>query len=125
MKTISVILWKDGLIGFYRGAFVAGAGTITQRAFVTSTFELLYTKWSNNESSTTTNPLIKWQAIAAGFMAGSLRAIIECPFEYLKVRRISDNKACITELYKGFSTLYPRSVILLTIYFTFVDFFRR
>lgn len=59
-------------------------------------------------------------------MAGSLRALIECPFECVKVKQIAGN--CQIEnvnFYKGFSSLYPRCVFLLTTYFTYVDFLRR
>jgi len=30
---------------------------------------------------------IEWRVLFAGFMAGSSRSIIECPFEYAKVKR--------------------------------------
>ena len=69
--------------------------------------------------------MIKWETMAAGFAAGSLRALIECPFEYLKVRRMAKVEPKFTDCYRGFTTLYPRSVMLLSTYFTFVDVMRR
>ena len=115
---------QDGLTGLYKGAMAAGAGTITQRAFVTSAFELCYTKWSQ-ENLDQANSLIMWQTVVAGFAAGSLRSLIECPFEYFKVRRMCGKSAHMSESFSGFRTLFLRSTILLTTYFTYVDAMRR
>ena len=89
---------------------------------MTSAFELCFTKWS---SPLTNDRFIKWEVMMAGMAAGSLRALIECPFEYLKVRRMAKVDPCLSDCYRGFTTLYPRSVLLLTTYFTFVDVMRR
>lgn len=56
-----------------------------------------------------------------------MRALIECPFECVKVKQIAGNSVKIENInfYKGFSSLYPRCVFLLTTYFTYVDCLRR
>ena len=30
---------------------------------------------------------IEWRTFVAGWMSGSFRAVLECPFEYAKVKR--------------------------------------
>jgi hypothetical protein len=92
---------------------------------VTSAFELCYTKWSSAQLEVDHGRIIKLETVAAGMVAGSLRALIECPFEYFKVRKMVKVEACYKDCYRGFTTLYPRNVILLTSYFTFVDGMRR
>ena len=53
-------------------------------------FEAFYTKWENNEGMRRNIPFtggLEWRVPCAGFIAGSTRSFIECPFEYAKVKR--------------------------------------
>ena len=77
-------------MALYRGALAAGTGSIIYRATGFSVFELFYTKWEAN--SLLRNPIpftggIEWRTFAAGVMSGSFRSLLECPFEYAKVKR--------------------------------------
>ena len=63
--------------------------------------------------------------IAAGIVSGTVRSLIECPFEYAKVKGQTKQVWVMKDVYKGFTNLYPRSTILMTIYFMQVDSYRR
>ena len=57
--------------------------------------------------------------------SGVIRSIIECPFEYAKVRRQTNQAWKLVEIYRGFATLLPRSTLILTTYFLQVDLWQR
>ena len=61
----------------------------------------------------------------SGMLGGTARAIIECPFEYAKVKGQTGQIWHFKDAYKGFSYLYPRTTGLMTIYFLMVDSLRR
>jgi hypothetical protein len=84
------MLKQEGFGGFYRGALAAGSGSIVYRATGFSVFELFFTKWENNERMRRQIPFsggLELRTAVAGYLSGSFRAILECPFEYIKVRR--------------------------------------
>ena len=90
IQTIKNVLEKDGPLILYRGALAAGTGSIIYRATGFSVFELFYTKWASNPSMRETIPFtggIEYRTLCAGWMSGSFRALLECPFEYAKVKR--------------------------------------
>ena len=90
VETIRNVLKNEGPLTFYRGALAAGTGSIVYRATGFSIFEIFFTKWANNEKMTKKIPFtggIEWRTFVAGWMSGSFRAVLECPFEYAKVKR--------------------------------------
>lgn len=90
LETVSSVLKKEGPLILYRGALAAGTGSIIYRATGFSVFELFYTKWESNQALRAHIPYtggIEWRTFAAGWMSGSFRALLECPFEYAKVNR--------------------------------------
>ena len=89
-NVIETIVKDQGFKGFYKGALAAGSGSIVYRATGFSVFELFFTKWEQSESMRRKIPYsgdLELRTAAAGFLSGSFRAILECPFEYIKVRR--------------------------------------
>jgi len=88
--SIRTIVQQEGLTGFYKGALAAGTGSIVFRATGFSVFELFFTKWENSESMRRKIPWsggLELRTVVAGWLSGSFRAVLECPFEYIKVRR--------------------------------------
>jgi solute carrier family 25 carnitine/acylcarnitine transporter 20/29 len=53
----------------------------------------------------------------AGIASGAARAVIECPFEFAKVKKQTNQPWLIRDSYKGFSNLLPRSIGILTFYY--------
>ena len=58
-------------------------------------------------------------------MSGTIRSLLECPFEYAKVKRQTSQQWHFKEIYKGFSNLYPRSTCVMLTFFITVDSFKR
>lgn len=90
IDTVKNVLKEEGFLRLYRGALPAGTGSIVFRGTGFSTFELFFTKWEKNEFMCKKIPGsggMELRTVAAGIMSGSARAVLECPFEYAKVKR--------------------------------------
>ena len=78
------------MLSLYRGAVSAGTGSIVFRSTGFTVFELFYTRWEKNPTMCQTIPFtggLEYRTVVAGWASGSFRAVLECPFEYAKVRR--------------------------------------
>lgn len=66
-------------------------GTVIQRGTVMATYELVYSG-SENHSSELTKEIpytggVQKRTVLSGMCAGLVRSVLECPFEYIKVRQ--------------------------------------
>ena len=68
---------------------------------------------------------VQYKIVLGGLISGSTRAVLECPFEYAKVKRQTGQSWVFKDVYKGFSNLYIRSAGLLTYAFIMMDVTRR
>lgn len=87
--TVASIWTTEGFLGFYRGCIPPFFGSVIYRSTQFSVFEAFYTKWGSNEDMCKEVPGmfgVEYRTIAAGFLGGSARSCIECPFEYAKVK---------------------------------------
>ena len=57
------------------------------------------------------------RVVAAGLIAGFSRSLVECPFEYAKVKGQTGQVWVLKDIFKGLSTLVPRSTFMMTAYF--------
>lgn len=128
LETIKSVYRQEGPIGFYRGCIPPFFGSVIYRSVQFSAFELFFTLWKDNESLCKPIPGafgIEWRTLFAGFLAGSARSFIECPFEYAKVNRQVGGTWYMKSIYKGLTEQYFRSTFMMTLYFCQVDLFRR
>lgn len=105
VQVISSMVKNEGLGSFYKGALAAGTGSIVYRATGFSVFELFYTKWENDQSMRRHIPFcggLELRTAVAGWLSGSFRAVLECPFEYIKVRRQTGQNWQFSQIYSGF-----------------------
>ena len=63
--------------------------------------------------------------IFGGMLSGTCRALVECPFEYSKVKGQTGQNWQLQDVYNGFKPTWFKAVGLMTTYFILVDFFRR
>jgi hypothetical protein len=82
-------VWQSqGIRGFYQGAVPMFIGSIMYRSLQFAVFDACYTKYKDN--SFWNQPIVlgvqRW-VVLAGVVGGVCRAVLECPFEYTKVRR--------------------------------------
>lgn len=90
IDTIKKVYRRENFIGFYRGCIPPFIGSIAYRSIQFSVFELFYTKWDTSDTMRATIPYtggLQYRVVAAGLLAASARSVIECPFEYAKVKR--------------------------------------
>ena len=114
--------------GFYKGSNAIVVGTMLQRGSVMATYEYVYNQSSEYKKLQEIVPYsagVEKRTVLSGFCAGALRSVIECPFEYVKVRRMTGQPWHLSHVYKGFSTLAPRSTLILTSFFVQVDCWQR
>ena len=82
---------KEGPIGFYRGWVPPFFGSVIYRSVQFSVFEATYTFMADKEAMCKPIPFafggLEWRTLLAGWAGGSARSFIECPFEYVKVKR--------------------------------------
>jgi len=88
---ISRDLWKnEGLKGFYRGALSPFFGSTVYRSTQFAMSDAVMVKYENHPVLGKEIPMmggIEGRTLLGGVAAGTLRACIECPFEFSKVRR--------------------------------------
>jgi solute carrier family 25 carnitine/acylcarnitine transporter 20/29 len=126
--TIRDVWVKEGIPGFYKGAIPPFIGSILFRSLQFSIYDAKYAFYKDYEFMKKEIPGtfgLQYRVVAAGVMASSVRAIIESPFEYAKVKRQTGQSWSLIAAYKGFGTLYFRTVGMLTSFFIFMDTFRR
>jgi solute carrier family 25 (mitochondrial carnitine/acylcarnitine transporter), member 20/29 len=90
LKSIEMVYHRDGLIGFYRGVIPPFFGSIIYRSLQFSAYEAVFTKCENSPNSRKKIPLtggIELRVLYGAMASATSRAIVECPFEYAKVKR--------------------------------------
>ena len=90
VQSIKMVYERGGLIGFYRGVVPPFFGSTIYRSLQFSAFEAVYTKCETHETLKQAIPFsggIQLRVILGAFASATSRAIVECPFEYAKVKR--------------------------------------
>ena len=88
-ETIGKVMKTEGPKGFYRGWAPPFTGSILFRSLQFSVYEMVHTKCEQYESLTRSIPGtygIQYRVIAGAFMGATARSLVECPFEYAKVK---------------------------------------
>lgn len=83
------LIRSDGLAGLYKGGGVSAAGVMLQRSFVQGSYQMFYAKWEKDAIMSEEIPYsngLQLRTLAAALIAGTVRSVLECPFEYTKVR---------------------------------------
>jgi solute carrier family 25 carnitine/acylcarnitine transporter 20/29 len=128
LDSIKMVYNKYGPIGFYRGFIPPIIGSTIYRSIQFSAFEAVFTKCESHPSTRHKIPFsggIELRILLGAFTSATCRAIIECPFEFVKVRRQTGQEWKLADGYTGFQVLYMRTLGLMTSYFIIIDSFRR
>ena len=129
LKTTCKRIWeKEGVRGFYRGALSPLIGSIIFRSLQFSVFESTFTYFKDNKTLTKDIPYtygVQPRVILGGLFAAAVRTVIECPFEYAKVKKQTRQSWNIFSVYRGIGALYLRTTGLMTTFLVLVDSFRR
>lgn len=128
ITSIKQVYKQDGLKGFYAGALPPLLGSIVFRSLQFSVFESFYTYNERYDVMRREIPGlygIQYRVVGGGLVASFARSVVECPFEYAKVKRQTGQTWQFNHAYHGFGVLYTRTTILMTTFFMFIDSFRR
>jgi len=90
MATIKNVYNVEGFVGFYRGWMPPFIGSVIFRSMQFTVYDIVHTRSGKIDGMKEKIPFsggIEWRILLAGFTAGSVRSLIECPFEYAKVKR--------------------------------------
>ena len=118
----------DGPAGFYKGWAPPFAGSILFRSLQFSVYQMVYKKCEQYEQLCKSIPGthgVQYRVIAGGVMGGTARALVECPFEYAKVKSQTGQLWKPTDVYKGFFQLWPRNVGMFSTFFFIYDSCKR
>jgi solute carrier family 25 (mitochondrial carnitine/acylcarnitine transporter), member 20/29 len=151
-QTIRHIYRAQGLAGFYKGFFPPLVGTALTRGILFSTYSGVYSACSHSKLLSDEIPYtagLGLNVVLGGIAAGSARAIVETPLEFVKVRSIvgksaamnggtastgesfvktaardfaSSPVAAVRHMYHGFVPTLLRSVGVCGSFFVLVDY---
>ena len=128
LETIRSVYRKEGPIGFYRGSIPPFIGSILYRSTQFSVFEAFYTRWENDAAMCKEIPGmfgLEWRTLAAAIAGGSARSLVECPFEYAKVKGQTGQKWYLSQLYTGMRVQYPRTTLMMITFFSVIELSRK
>jgi len=127
VQSVKAVWGAEGFSGFYKGWAPTIIGSVLFRSAIFTVYELTYSagekhQWMKNKIPGTD---FEWRILIGGINAGTTRALIECPFEYMKVKRQTGQVWSFRSIYTGFMPQYIRSTGMLTWYFMSLNFWRR
>lgn len=118
---------EQGMRGLYRGCIPPLMGSGMYRSAQFAVFESIYTymdtPFGKYEFPGTAG--LQARVLAGGIGASTVRAIIETPLEYAKVRRQTQQSWQLRHVYRGLGVTWCRTVGLMTTYFIILDSLRR
>lgn len=120
-------LLKIGIKGLYKGSVPAFTGSIAFRSVQWAAYNGTYDHL-NSEFYQQTLPCtggLQARVVLASIAAGSARAIIECPFEYVKVMMQVGKRWVWQDVFKGFAAIWARDVPLFIVALGLIDTMKR
>lgn len=122
------IMKTEGPVGFFRGIGGPIMGSSIFRSSQFASFEAFYGFVERYTFFTSAIPFtagLQLRVVCGGIVSGTCRALIECPFEYTKVRRQVGLSWQVKDLYNGFRPTWFKGMGMMTTYFTTIDTLRR
>jgi solute carrier family 25 (mitochondrial carnitine/acylcarnitine transporter), member 20/29 len=135
-QTMHTIFKKDGIKGFYSGGSSIVIGSSLFRSTQLLVFEAVHSRFDKNNLKnknfekffTYTIPHtlgLEVRTVAAGLAAGIGRALVECPFEFIKVRKQTDNIISVKNIYRGIKPLILKNSLMICLGMSMLDSIRR
>lgn len=122
-------LKAQGIRGLYKGCLPPLMGSGIFRSAQFAVFEGVYTYLDKYETFGKREiPFtcgLQHRVLIGGLCGSTVRAIIETPLEYAKIRRQTQQEWKLGQVYKGFGVTWLRTVGLMCSYFIIIDHNRR
>lgn len=121
------IFKSHGVFGFFKGITAPMFGSSLFRSVQFASYESFNTFAENIKPLRSHVPLteLEIRVIIGGIISGTSRALIECPFEYIKVRKQIGLSWEIKKMYTGFQATWYKAMGLMSTYFIILDYFKR
>eukprot|EP00457_Paulinella_chromatophora_P013613 gb/GEZN01013938.1/.p1 GENE.gb/GEZN01013938.1/~~gb/GEZN01013938.1/.p1 ORF type:complete len:271 (-),score=21.66 gb/GEZN01013938.1/:91-903(-) len=112
---------KEGIRGLYRGGLplFIGGGLMRSAQFGVNDAALAAIR--DHTPRFRLFGVIDYQVVLAGFCGGIGRGIVEGPFEFMKVRKQTEQSYRFTQIYKGSSTTVFRNMFLFSSFVLYRD----
>lgn len=136
LQSVKSVYITDGVKGFYRGGLSIVLGSSMFRSTQFSAFEAFHSRFDKQNLKgksfenffTKTIPCtmgLEVRTLFAGVFSGICRSILECPFEYIKIRKQVATQFKFKNTYQGLFPLMLKNSLMISIGFCFIDSFRR
>jgi solute carrier family 25 carnitine/acylcarnitine transporter 20/29 len=143
MKTLLTVFKNEGMKGLYRGLLPPLVGSSIFRSVQFSAYAWAYSRAGTYTALKKEIPYtggIEVRVIVAGIFSSTVRASIEAPLEYIKVRKQTNQGWLeaksygdalrnpfkeIRSLYRGFSLFWTRTYLVMGTFFILVDSLER
>ena len=136
LQSINSIYKQEGLKGFYRGGTSIVLGSSLFRSAQLSIFEAIHSRFDRNNLKnknyekyfTYEIPYtmgLEVRTVVAGLACGVGRALVECPFEFVKVRKQTQKKINLKHIYQGIWPLTLRNSLMMCLGMSLLDSIRR
>jgi len=127
VSCFSETLKKDGFKGLYKGSISAMLGSISFRAVQWAVYDATYVL-TDSDSFSYKIPFtggLEVRVVISSISAATSRAVVECPFEYVKVKRQIGESWLFKDVYKGFGLVWARDVPLFIVALGLIDSMKR
>ena len=125
---MSKLMHEGGIRAFYTGMLPPLLGSTFFRSIQFASYSATVTLLKDEDHPLRRVKLggVEARVFVGGAVAGATRALLESPLDLLKTRKQTDpiitfRDVPIRDLYKGFSATLARNVMLLGVFFVFID----
>jgi solute carrier family 25 carnitine/acylcarnitine transporter 20/29 len=136
IETMKTIFKREGIKGFYRGGASIAIGSSLFRSAQLSIFEAVHSRFDKNNLKnkyyekyfTYVIPYtmgLEVRTVVGGLVCGVGRSLVECPFEFIKVRKQTEKNISIKNLYQGIRPLILRNSLIISLGMIMLDSIRR
>jgi solute carrier family 25 carnitine/acylcarnitine transporter 20/29 len=123
-QTFRTVIRNEGFLSLYKGLLPPLFGSSIFRAVQFGVYNAAYTELDDYPIFKSQIPYtggLETRVVVAGMLSASVRSVIECPLELIKVRKQVNEQWNIRSLFNGFTVTWVRTLGLMTTFFILVD----
>lgn len=125
VSTARVLFQKEGIRGLFRGGVPMWLGGALFRSAQFGCYETALSYLGGAGKERVFFGILDPAVVAAGFVGGLGRGVVESPFEYVKVRRQVEGDWKLRDVYRGSSVTLVRNAFLFTFFMINIDLSKR
>lgn len=124
IHTMTSIVRNEGFFALYKGLLPPLLGSSIFRSVQFGVYSAVYTKMGDFDYFRREIPMtggLETRVIFSGIVASTARSFIECPLEYIKVRKQVGESWQFSSLFQGFKVTWMRTMGLMITFFVLTD----